>query len=196
MEIEFAREARTIEVERTGEHLHCAIDGRALEASAVEIAPGVYSILIGGESLEARVEPSATGLRVIVAGREYAAALRAPRQWRRARGAAAQAGGGRPASGAGRQSAAAIREPRQGRRDRGAAAQAEGRQQVVAPMPGKIVRVLVKAGETVQAGQGIVVVEAMKMQNEVRAPKSGILERLLVTENQAVSTGELLAVVA
>jgi biotin carboxyl carrier protein len=54
----------------------------------------------------------------------------------------------------------------------------------------------VKAGETVQAGQGIVVVEAMKMQNEVRAPKSGILERLLVTENQAVSTGELLAVVA
>ena len=163
MEIEFAGKARTIEVERAGEHLHCAIDGRALEASAVEVAPGVYSILIGGESLEARVEPSGTGLRVIVAGREYAATIRDPRQWRR---------------------------------DRGAAAQAEGRQQVLAPMPGKIVRVLVKAGETVQAGQGIVVVEAMKMQNEVRAPKSGILERLLVTENQAVRTGELLAVVA
>jgi len=66
---------------------------------------------------------------------------------------------------------------------------------VTAPMPGKIVRVLVKAGETVEAGQGILVVEAMKMQNEVRSPKSGTVERLLVSENQAVGAGDVLAVV-
>jgi len=67
---------------------------------------------------------------------------------------------------------------------------------VVAPMPGKVVRVLVKTGQRVEAGEGILVIEAMKMQNEVRSPKSGTVERLLVSENQAVGAGEVLAVVA
>jgi len=60
-------------------------------------------------------------------------------------------------------------------------------------MPGKIVRVLVQTGETVQAGQGLLVVEAMKMQNEIRSPKSGTVERLLVKEGQPVNAGEILA---
>ena len=63
-------------------------------------------------------------------------------------------------------------------------------------MPGKIVRVLVKAGDTVEMKQGLLVVEAMKMQNEIRSPKSGRVERLLVKEGQAVNAGEILAVVA
>jgi len=63
-------------------------------------------------------------------------------------------------------------------------------------MPGKVVRVLVKTGQRVEAGEGILVIEAMKMQNEVRSPKSGTVERLLVSENQAVGAGEVLAVVA
>jgi biotin carboxyl carrier protein len=73
------------------------------------------------------------------------------------------------------------------------ALEAEGRQQVVAPMPGKVVRLLVKAGDTVEAGQGLLVVEAMKMQNEIRSPKSGIVERLLAQEGKAVNAGEILA---
>ena len=60
-------------------------------------------------------------------------------------------------------------------------------------MAGKVVRVLVKAGETVEAGQGLLVVEAMKMQNEIRSPKSGIVERLLAKEGQPVNAGEVLA---
>jgi biotin carboxyl carrier protein len=72
-------------------------------------------------------------------------------------------------------------------------AEAEGRQQILAPMPGKIIRVLVQAGEKVQAGQGLLVVEAMKMQNEIRSPKNGIVERLLVKEGQPVNAGEVLA---
>ena len=67
---------------------------------------------------------------------------------------------------------------------------------MTAPMPGKIVGVLVAAGEIVQAGQGLLVVEAMKMQNEIFAPKSGTLEKLLVREGQTVNAGELLAVIA
>jgi biotin carboxyl carrier protein len=63
-------------------------------------------------------------------------------------------------------------------------------------MPGKVVRLLAQQGEAVQAGKGLVVVEAMKMQNEIRSPKSGTVERLLVQEGQAVIAGEVLAVVA
>jgi len=71
--------------------------------------------------------------------------------------------------------------------------EAEGRQQIVAPMPGKVVRLLVKAGDRVEAGQGLFVVEAMKMQNEIRSPKNGIVERVLAKEGQAVNAGEVLA---
>jgi biotin carboxyl carrier protein len=71
--------------------------------------------------------------------------------------------------------------------------EAEGRQPIVAPMPGKVVRVLVKAGERVEAGQGLLVVEAMKMQNEIRSPKSGTVEHVLAREGQPVTAGEVLA---
>jgi len=71
--------------------------------------------------------------------------------------------------------------------------EAEGRQQIVAPMSGKVVRLLVKAGDRVEAGQGLFVVEAMKMQNEILAPKSGIVDRVLAKEGQAVNAGEVLA---
>jgi biotin carboxyl carrier protein len=88
---------------------------------------------------------------------------------------------------------AEVTDPRAWRGRRHGALEAEGRQQILAPMPGKIVRVLVQAGEKVQAGQGLLVVEAMKMQNEIRSPKSGTVERLLVKEGQPVNAGETLA---
>jgi biotin carboxyl carrier protein len=147
---------------RANGHVRWTIDDRALQADATEVAPGIYSILIGGSSFEVRVEPNAAALRITVAGREHTARIRDPRQWRR---------------------------------NRGAAIEAEGSQRVIAPMPGKVVRVLVKVGDAIEAGNGILVVEAMKMQNEVRSPKSGKIERLLVSEGQAVSAGEVLAVV-
>ena len=71
--------------------------------------------------------------------------------------------------------------------------EAEGRQQILAPMPGKIARLLVKVGDRVEAGQGLFVVEAMKMQNEIRSPKSGTVERVLAKEGQPVTAGEVLA---
>jgi biotin carboxyl carrier protein len=70
--------------------------------------------------------------------------------------------------------------------------EAEGRQQITAPMAGKVIRVLVKFGEKVEVGQGLIVVEAMKMQNEIRSTKSGTVERLLAEEGQAVNAGETL----
>ncbi|HVB99508.1 MAG TPA: biotin/lipoyl-containing protein [Candidatus Dormibacteraeota bacterium] len=90
---------------------------------------------------------------------------------------------------------AEVSDPRRSRRSRGEL-EREGHQRILAPMPGKILRVLVGKGSPVEAGQAILVIEAMKMQNEVRSPKAGTLERLLVSEAQAVGAGELLAVVA
>ena len=91
---------------------------------------------------------------------------------------------------------AQVVDPRSWRGRRHGGAEAEGRQQIVAPMPGKVVRVLVKVGDAVEAGQGLLVVEAMKMQNEIRSPKGGIVDRVLVDEGQAVNAGEVLCVVA
>jgi len=87
--------------------------------------------------------------------------------------------------------AAHIVDPREWQ-GRHAASQAEGRQVIAAPMPGKVVRVLVALGEKVEAGQGLVVVEAMKMQNEIRSPKSGIVEKIAAVEGQAVNSGDVL----
>lgn len=91
---------------------------------------------------------------------------------------------------------AEVVDPRSWSGRRHAGVEAEGRQQIVAPMPGKIVRVLVKAGDPVEAGQGLLVVEAMKMQNEIRSPKSGTIDRVLTEEGQAVNAGEVLCIVS
>jgi len=163
LEIALNGKARQVELAQIGERLRCTIDGTPLEANAVQIAPGIYSILVDGESLEVRVEADGGGLRVAAADQEWRAEIRDPRQWRQ---------------------------------NRSGGSEAEGRQQVSAPMPGKIVRVLVRAGETVSAKQGLFVVEAMKMQNEIRSPKSGKVERLLVSEGQTVNAGEALAIIA
>jgi biotin carboxyl carrier protein len=88
---------------------------------------------------------------------------------------------------------AEVTDPRAWRGRRHGTLEAEGRQQVVAPMPGKVIRVLVQAGDRVEAGQGLLVVEAMKMQNEIRSPKGGTVERLHVKEGQPVNAGEVLA---
>jgi biotin carboxyl carrier protein len=88
---------------------------------------------------------------------------------------------------------AEVIDPRAWRGRRHGAAEVEGRQQIVAPMPGKVIRVLVKVGDQVEAGQGLLVVEAMKMQNEVRSPKTGKVEKLSAKEGQAVNAGDTLA---
>lgn len=91
---------------------------------------------------------------------------------------------------------AEVADPRAWRGRRHGGVEAEGQQQVVAPMPGKVIRVLVGVGDKVEAGQGLMVVEAMKMQNEIRSPKSGSVERLSAKEGQAVTAGEVLCIIS
>jgi len=87
-----------------------------------------------------------------------------------------------------------VRDPRRWSR-KGGASSGEGVQTIASPMPGKVVRVLVKAGDVVQAGQGIVVVEAMKMQNEMKAPRAGNVLSLPAREGATVLAGEVLATI-
>jgi biotin carboxyl carrier protein len=99
---------------------------------------------------------------------------------------------------AGRTVSVQVRDPGAfGRQHKGGAAGAHGSdpQRVVSPMPGKIVRVLVKAGDPVTAKQGLVVVEAMKMENELRAARDGRVRELSVAEGQSVDAGTVLLVV-
>jgi biotin carboxyl carrier protein len=162
LKIQIGSRIREVDIRRDGRRLIGTLDGRPVEADAVEVSPGVYSILMDDAAIEVLVETAAAGLTVVVGGRRLPVRVEDPRQW-------------------------------QGRRSGGV--EAEGRQQVVAPMPGKVVRVLVQQGEKIEAGRGVVVVEAMKMQNEIRSPKTGTVERLSVMEGQSVSAGDVVAIV-
>jgi biotin carboxyl carrier protein len=82
---------------------------------------------------------------------------------------------------------------RWGRKDDGGSGR--GPQQLVAPMPGKIARILAKTGDAVSRRQPLVVIEAMKMENELRATRDGIVTEVLVQERQSVDAGALLLVV-
>jgi biotin carboxyl carrier protein len=90
--------------------------------------------------------------------------------------------------------AAEVRDPRS-LRGRVRTADDHGPRKLTAPMPGKIVRVLVSEGSEVEAGAGVLVVEAMKMQNEIKSPKKGTIQKIYVGAGAAVNAGDVLAIV-
>jgi biotin carboxyl carrier protein len=87
-----------------------------------------------------------------------------------------------------------VRDPRS-LRSRTRAADDHGPRKITAAMPGKVVRVLAKEGDEVAPGTGIAVVEAMKMQNEIKSPKKGTVQKVLIREGMAVNAGDVLAIV-
>ena len=94
----------------------------------------------------------------------------------------------------GRQLDVVIQDPRQaGVRKGGIDPGTSG--DIASPMPGKVIRVLVGVGDDIQPGQGLLVVEAMKMQNEIKAPVAGKIKAVHVSEGSAVAAGEVMVVV-
>ena len=87
-----------------------------------------------------------------------------------------------------------LRDPRS-LRSRAGADDGKGPRKLLAPMPGKIIRVLAPENSAVEAGQGVLVVEAMKMQNEIKSPKKGVVRKMVATEGANVNAGDVLAVV-
>ncbi|MEJ2008872.1 MAG: acetyl-CoA carboxylase biotin carboxyl carrier protein subunit [Acidobacteriota bacterium] len=138
------------------------IDGKPAQADWTEISPGTYSILIGGQSYEVRVAPAPDSQ---------------PGQADRWVVTIAEY-----------DFHVEVRDPRT-RRFAGQALAHNGPLDVLAPMPGKIVRVLVSRDEEVSQDQGLVVIEAMKMQNELRAPRAGHVAEVHVREGIGIEAG-------
>ncbi len=88
-----------------------------------------------------------------------------------------------------------VQDPRSLRTRRAVAVAEAGPQKVKAPMPGKIVRIMVNEKDEVKAGQGIIVMEAMKMQNEMKSPKDGRVQKILTAEGSVVNPGDTLAII-
>jgi len=88
-----------------------------------------------------------------------------------------------------------VRDPRSLRARRSAAGADTGPRKITAPMPGKGVRVVAAAGAEVEANQGVIVIEAMKMQNELKSPKKGRVQKILAAEGATVNAGDTLAIV-
>src|SRR2546423_6121083 len=84
-----------------------------------------------------------------------------------------------------------LRDPKRLSHTAEAGAHAAGRAQIQAAMPGKVVRVLVEAGAQVEAGDALLVVEAMKMQNELKAPKAGTVSEVRVAPGATVNAGDV-----
>ena len=146
-----------------GRHMvEYVLDGEMSQTDCVQIAPGVYSVLLGGRSYEAHVAtfgPHATGTadrRIVTVGtRHFTIDVRDPRR----------------------------------RRTSAALADHTGPQEILAPMPGKIVKVLAEKGQEVAQGAGLLVIEAMKMQNELRAPRAGRVAEIYIAEGEGVESG-------
>ena len=145
----------------------CSVDGRAVTVDVRLLEPGVMSLLVTTPQGHTHAQ-----------GRQYRCVLD---------GAGVVIGG--------RRYGFAVDDPRSLQGRRGAGAGTEGPRPVKAPMPGRVVRLLVEAGDEVEEGQGCVVIEAMKMQNELKSPKAGRVVRVGVGVGDTVGSGDVLVVV-
>lgn len=166
-EIDINGRTRTVTVERAkGGHFRVLLDGQAHDLDVVR--SGVYglSVVTGDDRVSRELQVTPSS----------------------ARGEMLVTLGGRLIS-------ASINARQTGRGGGDAAAATAGEQPVIAPMPGRVVRVLVQAGDEVAARQGVVVVEAMKMENELRAPKAGRVKEVNVAPGTSVEAGRVLIVI-
>ena len=157
-----------LDVRREGGRVLAEVGGRRYELEAREVEPGVYLLLHEGRVFECRVDGAAAGAT--------------PR-------------GGLTVHVRGRAHSVTLVDPKHLRGAGGGGEHGGGRAEVSAPMPGKVVRVLVEVGAGVEAGAGLVVVEAMKMQNELKSPKAGTVVELHAAPGATVNAGDVLAVV-
>ncbi|MBS1820959.1 MAG: acetyl-CoA carboxylase biotin carboxyl carrier protein subunit [Acidobacteria bacterium] len=157
------------------------IDGkqRRVELPAEAAAGGVLNCLVDGKpiTVDARF-PERGVLSLLVEGRQYRAVL-----------------DGDAVVIAGQRYEFSIEDPRSLRGGRGAGDGAAGPRTVKAPMPGRVVRVLASVGDEVAEHQGVVVIEAMKMQNELKSPKAGRVVKIAVAVDDTVGSGDALVVI-
>jgi biotin carboxyl carrier protein len=173
-EVEVNGAPRQVVVSRTGDRFAVTVDGRPWTVDAVRIDAHNLSLIVDAPRGETTTrsydvtvtpDPASAHVTVRIGAIPVAVALNARRSRRSWRG-----------------------------KDAGGHA-AGGPQRITAPMPGKIVRVLVQPGATVRARQPLIIVEAMKMENEVRAGAAGTVGEILIREGMLVEAGTLLVTI-
>lgn len=145
-----------------------AVDGRHYDLEVRQLARGEYLLTSGSNVYKCRVDKKHDPIHL---GQTFEVMLR------------------------GRNHDVTVVDPKRLRSAQSGSAHHSGAAEVVSPMPGKIVRVLVEAGARVEAGAGVIVVEAMKMQNEMKAPKAGVVVSIKTEEGATVNAGDVLAVI-
>jgi biotin carboxyl carrier protein len=158
-------ESVEVEFERSAAGIEASVDGRKYSLEVSVVKPGVFLLHWGSRSIEVSVLPSENVSSVSTVSIEGQRISVEILDGRRL----------------------LQRTVRHGQRD--------GAAEIRSPMPGKIVRVLLKAGDGVVAGQGIVVMEAMKMQNEMKSPRDGVVVSIKVKPGDTVNAGDILAVI-
>ena len=162
---EIAGKACAVDLQRQGRSVLAEIDDRRYEIDVHESGDGGYLLICNGRVFECHVN-------------------------------------GRPESGkpidvllGSRLYAVTLTDPKRLRGASSSAAHGDEAVRILAPMPGKIVRVMVEIGAEIEAGTGIIVVEAMKMQNEMKAPRAGTVVALNAEAGATVNAGDVLAII-
>lgn len=160
------KQKHDISLEREGEHVIAQVDGRSYKVSAREVDDGLYLLMRDGDVYECLVE------RQRNRNDDFTVHLR------------------------NRTYETTLTDPRRLGSVHGSAAHSgDGSALIKSPMAGKVVRVLVEQGTRVKTGDGIVVVEAMKMQNELKTPCDGVVAELRAVESATVDAGDVLAII-
>jgi biotin carboxyl carrier protein len=171
LEVEVDGAVRRVALEHRDEGYIVHMDGRSIPVDLCEPAPGVISLLIGDGAGDGFVGGRSYRCVRTVTTDEETIAVDA---W---------------------QHRVAVNDPRSLRAQRKRPGSGNGTLQIKASMPGRVARVLVTPGETVVAHQGVVVIEAMKMQNELKSPKAGTVTEMRVVPGDTVTVGDVLAVI-
>lgn len=152
-------------IRREGETVFAQVDGRAYELEIHSAAAGEYLLLAGSRVHNCRVESRPQQTEQFVV---HVGA---------------------------RSYQIKVVDPRRLSRSASSGTHQHSSAEIIASMPGKVVRVMVEVGAQVEAGAGILVVEAMKMQNEMKAPKAGVVVSINMEEGATVNAGDVMAVI-
>jgi len=165
LNVEVTEESYKILLQRSESGVSAEIDGRHYNLDLHDLGQGEYLLKDGDNIYDCRIAASGQGSEIV------RVALR------------------------GVSYTITLKDPKRLRSTEAAGQHDKGAVQIVAAMPGKVVRVLVEVGAQVEAGTGILVVEAMKMQNEMKSPKAGTVVSISAKAGATVNAGEILAVI-
>lgn len=165
LQAELNNEKHEISLKQTGENVSAEVDGRAYELEASEVEPNVYLLKHANKIYQIFVAPNEKP------NEPFAVTV------------------------GNNNFEIKLIDPKRMRSAAGAGENADGAAEIKTAMPGKVVRVLTEAGAEIKAGDGVIIVEAMKMQNEMKSPKDGTVKEIRFAEGATVNAGDILAVI-